>query len=228
MACVLAGCARAPAVRTPSVLPDFSVRPVKSVGSPSPLVQVQAGSVQAVFPSTWQAAPIPQDRYPQQGFEASDSLAQWERAVGTVKGMEAFWIDIGREGIPSDYYYLAARSTLVGSLIANRNCRSEARQVLLDRPPDLTGRRFSPSDYVASQTGMCKAGRRSTKWAYFVAAPGFGPIRDIGIATSGIYVVIAVVSGPRAGSLLRQLLAGARFGDASISEIARLASRLKS
>ena len=81
---------------------------------------------------------------------------------------------------------------------------------------------------MASQTGMCKAGRRSTKWAYFVAAPGFGPIRDIGIPTSGIYVVIAVVSGPRAGSLLKQLLAGARFGDASISEIARLASRLKS
>jgi len=228
MVCVLAGCARAPGGRTSSTLPDFSIRPVASVGSPSPLVQVQAGSVQAVFPSTWQAAPLPQDRYPQQGFEASDSLAQWERSVGTVKGMEAFWIDVGREGIPSDYYYLAARSTLIGSLIANRHCRSMARQVLLDRPPDLTGRRFSPSDYVASESGECKTGRRSTRWAYFVAAPGFGPIREIGIPTSGIYVVIAVVSGPRAVSLLKQLLAGARFGDASLFEIATMASRLKS
>lgn len=184
--------------------------------------------MQAVFPSSWKAAPIPEDRYPQQGFVASSSLDQWERGTGAVRGMEAFWIDVGQQGIPSDYYYLAARSTLVGPLATNKNCRSQVRQVLLDRPPDLSGQHFSPSDYVASETGICETNGHATRWAYFVAAPGFGPIRDIGIPTSGIYVVIAVVSGPRSSSLLKELLNGARFGDASISEIARLASRLKS
>jgi hypothetical protein len=216
-----------PPAQAPSRVPDFSIRPIESVGSPSPLVQVQAGSVQAVFPRTWQAVPLPEDRYPQQGFVASSSLDQWEQGAGTVRGMEAFWIDVGREGIPSDYYYLAARATLVGSLATNRHCRSQVRQVLLDRPPDLTGRRFSPSDYVASETGICLTGGHATRWAYFVAAPGFGPIRDIGIPTSGIYVVIAVVSGPRSNSLLKELIDGARFGDASITQIAKLASRLK-
>jgi hypothetical protein len=223
---VLTGCTRVPAVPPPSA-PDFIVRPVRSTTSPSPLVQVQSGSVQAVFPSTWEAAPLPEDRYPQQGFVASSSLEDWARSAGTVKGMEAFWIDIAKEGIPSDYYYLAARATLLGSLGRNRNCTPEARRVLIDDPPDLTGRRFSASDYVASANGVCRTTGQPTRWAYVVVAPGFGPIREVGIPNSGIYVVIAVVSGPRSQVLLQEMMDGARFGTTSISEFMQLATRLK-
>lgn len=222
----LAGCTQAPAGQ-PHSIPEFSVRPIHSASSPSPLLQVQAGSVQAIFPSTWTAAPLPEDRYPQEGFVAAASLSDWRKAAGTARGMEAFWIDVGKEGIPSDYYYLVARATLLGSLATNRNCRSQARQVLVDHPPDLTGRRFSPSDYVASDTGTCHAGAEATRWAYVVVAPGFGPIRRVGIPNSGIYVVIAVVSGPRAQVLLNEMLEGARFGDTSITQIVQLASRMK-
>jgi hypothetical protein len=223
---VLTGCTRVPAVPPPSS-PDFIVRPVRSTTSPSPLVQVQSGSVQAVFPSSWEAAPLPEDRYPQQGFVASSSLEDWARAAGTVRGMEAFWIDIAKEGIPSDYYYLAARATLLGSLGRNRNCTPEARRVLIDDPPDLTGRRFSASDYVASANGVCRTTGQPTRWAYVVVAPGFGPIREVGIPNSGIYVVIAVVSGPRSQVLLQEMMNGARFGTTSISEFMQLATRLK-
>jgi hypothetical protein len=141
--------------------------------------------------------------------------------------MEAFWIDVAKEGIPSDYYYLAARATVLGSLATNKNCRSQAKRVLVDHPPDLTGSHFSPSDYVASDTGTCQSRGQATHWAYVVVAPGFGPIREVGIPTSGIYVVIAVVSGPQSKALLRELIDGARFGDTSISQIVQLASRLK-
>ena len=223
---VLTGCTRVPAVPPPSA-PDFIVRPIRSSTSPSPLVQVNAGSVQAVFPSTWEAAPLPENRDPQEGFVASSSLEQWAQAAGTVRGMEAFWIDIAKEGIPSDYYYLAARATLLGSLGRNRNCTSQSRRVLVDDPPDLTGKRFSPSDYVASDTGICRNPGQPTRWAYVVVAPGFGPIRQIGIPNSGIYVVIAVVSGPQSQALLQEMMDGARFGKTSISEIMQLASRLK-
>jgi hypothetical protein len=39
----------------------------------------------------------------------------------------------------------------------------------------------------------------------------------MGIPTSGLYVVIAVVPGKKAGELLKQILEAARFGDTSIS-----------
>jgi hypothetical protein len=223
----LVGCTQAPAL-PPRSIPEFSVRPIDSRSSPSPLVQVRAGDVQAIFPKGWTAVPLPEDRYPQEGFVAADSLADWGNAAGTARGMEAFWIDVGKEGIPSDYYYLAARATLLGSLATNEHCQSQARQVLVDHPPDLTGKRFSPSDYVASDRGVCHSGGQATRWAYVVVAPGFGPIRQVGIPNSGIYVVIAVVSGPRSQVLLDEMLEGTRFGDTSITQIVQLASRLKS
>ena len=124
----LAGCTQAPAP-PPRAVPEFSIHPIDSSSSPAPLVQLQAGSVQAIFPEGWTAAPLPRDRFPQEGFVAADSLAGWSHAAGTVRGMEAFWIDVGKEGIPSDYYYLAARASLLGSLGTNKNCRSQARLV---------------------------------------------------------------------------------------------------
>jgi len=224
LAAVLTGCTRLPTTDQSSTLPAFSIRPIPSSTTPSPFVQVQAGSVQALVPETWEAAPIPVARFPQEGFMASPKLSDWSEANGAVRGMEAFWIDVGSEEIPSDYYYLAARSDTLASLASQRGCHADTSKVILDRPPDLTGRRFSPSDYVASATGTCRVRGGATRWAYVVAAPGYGPIRQVGIPTSGLYVVVAVVSGPRAGALLRQIIDGLKFGSASITQIVQTAA----
>ncbi len=220
----LSACSRIPGHQTQvaETLPEFSVRRLPA--SPSPLrVEVRAGSVEGLIPEDWEAQPLPETRYPQQGFVASPSLADWQDGAGIVRGMEAFWIDVDKLRIPSDYYYLVARGPAMASLEGNKACHSAKDEVFVDHPPDLTGQRFSPSDYVESATGTCRSEGQRTRWAYIVAAPGFGPIRQIGLPTSGLYVVMAVVSGKRANELLQEILQGARFGNVSISEIVKAA-----
>ncbi len=223
MVVALTACTNAPADHEASAPPAvFSVHHLPP--SPSPLrIEVQAGSVQALIPDGWEARPLPTARYPQEGFVASPRIEQWESAVGTVGGMEAFWIDVAKLQIPSDYYYLVAQGPAMAALAANKNCRSASEDVYIDHPPDFTGRRFSPGDYVMSATGICRTEGRSNRWAYVVAAPGFGPMRRMGIPTSGLYVVIAVVPGTGARQLLKQILEAARFGDTSISEFLQAA-----
>ncbi|TMK81984.1 MAG: hypothetical protein E6G47_01895 [Actinobacteria bacterium] len=228
VAAVLTACTRLPSTPPGTTLPAFSIRPVDSA-TPSPFVQIQSGSVRAIVPGSWQAAPLPTNRFPQEGFIASPRLADWDEATGTVRGMEAFWVDIGAEGIPSDYYYLAARSDELASLAGQKGCHADTSKVILDRPPDLSGQRFSPSDYVASATGTCHVAGAATRWAYVVAAPGYGPIRQVGIPTSGLYVVIAVVvSGPQSKAMLQEMIDGAQFGSTSISQIVQTASGIPS
>ena len=43
----------------------------------------------------------------------------------------------------------------------------------------------SPGDYMAKGEGTCNVRGQVTRWAYFVAAPGFGPVRQLGIAALG-------------------------------------------
>jgi hypothetical protein len=197
-----------------------------SRSSPSPLMGVDAGGVHAVFPESWQAVPLPAARYPQQGFIASPSLSEWEQGVGTVGGMEAFWIDVGKVGIPSDYYYLAARGSLLGRLSEDKECRPGHRTVFVDHPPDLTGMRYSPSDYVASASGTCRSegDTEPARWTYMVAAPGYGPIRQVGIPTSGLYVVIAVVRGQGSRQLLKEMMDEARFGNTTVAQLLQVAA----
>src|SRR2546425_970460 len=83
-------------------------------------------------------------------------------------------------------------------------------QALTDHPPELSGLKFSPGDYVVTARGTCHGSEGPTKWAYVVAAPGFGPVRQVGLPSSGLYVVLAVVSGKRAGPLLEEMIDGAR------------------
>lgn len=221
----LASCTRATVAQSPTV-PILRIERLDAGGSkasPSPLVEIRAGHVQAVVPKTWDAAPLPETRYPQQGFIASPRIPDWERRTGTVNGMEAFWIDEANAGIPSDYYYLVARGPALAFLGA-RGCHPAKERVFADHPPDLTGAKFSPSDYVASGSGTCRTtSGGSVRWAYAVAAPGFGPVRGIGIPTSGLYVVVAAVSGGRSRDLLDEIVNGARFGNASVSQIERAA-----
>jgi hypothetical protein len=219
MAVALTACNGAPTAREASApSPVFQVHHLPP--SPSPLrIEVQAGSVQALIPDGWVARPLSNARYPREGFVASPQLEQWERDAGTVGGMEAFWIDVAKLNIPSDYYYMVAQGTAVAALPARKNCRSATEEIYIDHPPDFSGRRFSPGDYVMSATGTCQTRGMPTRWAYVVAAPGFGPMRRMGIPSSGLYVVIAVVPGKRAGPLLE----AARFGDTSISDFLQAA-----
>ena len=218
----LTACTKAPGTVSAPAPQEFSVRQLPP--SPSPLrLEVQAGQVEALIPADWEVRPLDATRYPQEGFVASPQLSQWEGEAGVVRGMEAFWVDITRLSIPSDYYYLVARGPAVSSLAANKNCHPTGQQVLADHPPELTGRHFSPGDYVVSATGTCRTNGQPTRWAYIVAAPGFGPVREVGLPSSGLYVVLAVVSGKRADALLQQMLQAARFGNVPITQIVAVA-----
>jgi hypothetical protein len=225
LATAVTGCGRVPEATTSSTEPpSFSTRPLALASSPAPLLQVQAGFVQAVIPGSWEAKPLPANRYPQQGFVAAPRLEDWAHGDGTVRGMEMFWIDVATLHIPSDYYYLIARGPVLEALRANKACQSGQQEVYADHPPDLTGRRFSPGDYVAAGTGTCQWHGRQTRWAYLVAAPGYGPARRVGLPTSGLYVVLAVVSGSRSDILLQEMLQSARFGDTPMTQIVKAAS----
>ena len=205
--------------------PMFVIRHLDTATTPSPFDEVRAGHVRAVFPEDWDVRPIRAGSVPQEGFIASPRLDRFERAAGVVQGMEAFWVDVARMGIPTNYYYLAARNEALTTLTSTRQCHLGSKQVLLNRPPDLTGQKFSPGDYVATATGTCMLHGKPARWAYIVAAPGFGPVREVGLPTSGLYVVLAVVSGPNADRLLREMIQGARFGDTPISTIVKVAGQ---
>jgi hypothetical protein len=225
LAAGLTACGRVPVAGTTA--PLFTIHRLDSSTTPSPFEEVQAGHVRAVFPQEWEARPFQAGGVAQEGFIASPRLDRFEKAAGVVQGMEVFWVDLGRMRIPSDYYYLAAKNEALTTFMVGKQCHLGKHQVLLDRPPDLTGSRFSPGDYVAKATGTCTLHGESARWAYIVAAPGFGPIREVGLPNSGLYVVLAVVSGPNADRLLRDMIQGARFGDTSISKIVKVASQAR-
>jgi hypothetical protein len=87
-------------------------------------------------------------------------------------------------------------------------------------PAFANGDPDSPGDFVARGRGTCTVGERSTRWAYFIAAPGFGPVRSVGIPTSGLYVVVAVMpASPRASFQLNRLVERTEFNGSSVSEM---------
>ena len=64
----------------------------------------------------------------------------------------------------------------------------------------------------------------ATRWAYFVAAPGYGPVHEVGIPASGLYVVVAVTpEGDRAASLLDRLIGHTTFGGSSVDDLVEAA-----
>ncbi len=211
----------ATAARVPVAL---QIRPVDIPTSPSPLLEVQVGDVRGVVPQGWEARTLPTGAFYQQGFEASPQIAQWEAGAAGIPGIEAFWIDIGKLGIPSDFYYLAARSVSFGRLRGNLECRALPADIVVNHPPDFTGTRFSPSDYVASGRGSCVlADGKPSRWEYMVAAPGFGPTREVGIPTSGLYVVMAEVTVPHGARLLHEMMNLASFGDTTVPQLLQAA-----
>jgi hypothetical protein len=128
--------------------------------------------------------------------------------------------DTSAVGVPSDYYYLAATGPLLSRLTRSDACRSDSQQVFLDNAPSFdAGAPGSAGDYMARGEGTCHVDGRPTRWAYFVAAPGFGPVRAVGIPQSGLYVVVAVMRDTRrAPTLLDRLIDHTSFGGARVSD----------
>src|SRR3990170_5275175 len=179
--------------------------------SPSPFTEVTAGSVSALIPDRWEAVPVVDPS--QEGFLASPRPSAWGRMDGSAEGITAVWVDATRVGVPSDYYYLAANGPALGGLMGSARCRSLHERVIVDhRPGFLSGRRSSPGDFVARGSGICRLHGTWMRWEYFVAAPGYGPLRRVGIPSSGLYVIVALLDlrrEPR--GVLNRLIGAARF-----------------
>lgn len=203
--------------------PIAAIGAIRIEESPSPYSEITAGSISAFVPDGWN--PVDSSSGGRRGFFASPKPQAWSRMDGATEGIAATWVDATVVGVPSDLYYLAATGPLFSRLIRSPDCRAESQEVFLDNEPSFAaGPQESPGDYMARGEGTCHAKGHRTRWAYFVAAPGFGPVRQLGIAESGLYVVVAVLrDGRKAGQVLQRLIDRTSFGDAAIGDFVRTA-----
>lgn len=193
--------------------------------SPSPFSAVTIGPVHALVPDGWHTFAARSVGNLRGGFVSTPRPRAWRHMDGSTVGMAATWIDATRVGVPSDFYYLAATGPLLSSLTHSIGCRANSQRIFVDqRPTFASGPPNAAGDYVASGEGTCHLHGRLTEWAYFVAAPGFGPVHRIGIPSSGLYVVVAVMpESHRAARTLQGLLHHTRFGGAGIADFVRVA-----
>lgn len=225
VALVAAGCRDA--VVTPP--PQAPTRILVSE-SPSPKFQeVTAGAVQTLIPHRWSPQLAAHDDDPRQGLVAGPRPQAWAGQRTPREGLAAMWVDGTRVGVPSDYYYLAATGPALELITGSPHCSATHHRVIVDHRPEFAaGKTGSPGDYMATGRGRCTMGDHSSRWAYFLAAPGYGPVREIGIPSSGLYVVVAMVpESPRARTLLGRIMQATRFGGASVADLiaaARLAT----
>lgn len=189
--------------------------------SPSPFQEVTAGPVRAVIPDGWRPRLAGPHDDPRQGLVAGPRPESWRGDRPPKEGLAAVWVDGTRVGVPSDYYYLAATGPALDMVTRTSECSSTTHQVFVDhRPVFAAGEPDSPGDFVARGHGTCTMGRRPMQWAYFVAAPGYGPVREVGIPNSGLYIVVAVMpDSPKAPALLDKLLQRTEFGGASVADM---------
>ena len=194
--------------------------------SPSPYMQVSAGPVSAVIPDEWEPHLAGALDDPRQGIVAGPRPQAWRADRPPLEGLAAMWIDGAAVGVPSDYYYLAATGPALDVITGTEECRATRRFVVANHVPAFAnGDPDSPGDFVARGRGTCAVGERSTRWAYFIAAPGYGPVRSVGIPTSGLYVVVAVMpASPRASFQLNRLLERTEFNGSSVSEMIEAAT----
>jgi len=216
---VVSASACAPASSEPAPSTELLLSP-----SPTAFTLVTAGEVRGAVPDGWHAALADPELGIRGGFVASPRVGGWPDIDGSAVGMSATWVDATRVGVPSDFYYLAANGPLLSRLTTSANCREQSHRVYLDRRPMFDLHRHSPGHFMAEGAGVCRRGSNATRYAYFVAAPGFGPVHPVGIPSSGLYVVVAVVPAERgARNLLQQLIGRTRFGDDDIRDFVALA-----
>jgi hypothetical protein len=218
---VAAGCRDATVYPVPQQ-PDAQLRIRES---PSPLTQVSVGAVRTMIPDRWRARPADELSRVEHGVVASTRPGTWLPSHTGREGMAALWVDGTEVGVPSDYYYLAATGPALAGLTHSPGCDRVRHRVFVDhRPAFAKGTPDSPGDYVAMGQGVCTSHDPSTRFGYFVAAPGYGPVRTLGIPSSSLYVVVAVVhEGPRAGKLIDKLMLRTRFGDATVGDLIAVA-----
>lgn len=219
-----AGCRDATGAST--TLPSAPVLQIRE--SPSPFQEVIAGQVSAVIPDAWHPLPAGDAEDVQEGLIAGPRPKDWVHEGAPAEGLAAVWVDGTRVGVPSDYYYLAATGPALEMITHSHRCSATRQTIIVDHVPSFAaGTPNSPGDYIARGQGTCSVGHTPTRWAYFVAAPGFGPAREVGIPSSGLYVVVAVLpDSHHASALLGKLLLRTEFGGASMSDFiaaARLA-----
>jgi hypothetical protein len=192
--------------------------------SSAPFAEVTAGDVSALVPQGWHAELTPSPDDLRMGFVASPRPDVY-RMDGSTTGFTATWVDATRVGVPSDFYYLAANGPLLSGLIHSPDCRRVHQRILINhRPAFDAGRPGSPGDYMASGDGTCTGSRGPTRWAYFVAAPGFGPARRIGIPSSGLYVVVAVMPDTsQAEATLKRLISHTSFAGTTVTDFVMVA-----
>lgn len=206
--------------------PTTTAAAIRIHESPSPFREVTAGPVRALIPDGWEPVAAADPGDPREGIIARPRPGAWEdRRVR--EGIAVLWIDGARVGVPSDYYYLAAAREAPPLIAGTADCRPVRMRVFADHLPAwASGDPDSPGDYVARGSGRCRVGRTDTRWAYFVAAPGYGPVRELGIPSSGMYLVVAVMpDGPRVAAMLNRLLLRTAFGDATVEELIAAARR---
>jgi hypothetical protein len=174
---------------------------------------ISSDGVEAFVPPRWEYRPLSgMTIAPQKGLVASSSARRFDVRA---PGLRAYWVDATQIRVPSDYYSLAARGPLMDGLSGLRECRTESARVLIGR-----GHRFDPmAGYLATTTGRCASERGDTLWAAVVAAPGFGPVRRLGIPESGLYFVqVSVRDGPGAEDRLGHLMEHVSFGGTPITQ----------
>lgn len=215
LAFVVAGCSDGSAV-TPPATQNLLI-----TESPSPFHEVVAGPVRAVLPDAWEPRLAASLDDPRQGLVAGPTLDAWAGDRPPSEGYAAMWVDGTRVGVPSDYYYMAATGPALNLITHSERCSATREHVFADHLPSFaSGEPGSPGDFVARGQGTCVVGRTPARWAYFVAAPGYGPVRELGIPTSSLYVVVAVMpESPHASQQLLRLLDRTRFGGSSISDL---------
>ncbi|MGH2682966.1 MAG: hypothetical protein ACRDIX_07005 [Actinomycetota bacterium] len=201
-----------------------------------PLRQVVAGEVAVLVPRDWDVRPLASPAAPRQGLAASlegspaidpstsPEVIRWRRRPQPQFGLRAYWLNAVNVQVPSDYYYLAARGTALERPFAIKACESHERRVLADHRPVFDRRLYSAGDFVAMAAGTCRVGEVTTRWASFVAAPGYGPVREVGIPESGLYYAVVVMpDGPQASARVRDVLMQVSFGGTTVSEFLRVA-----
>jgi hypothetical protein len=176
---------------------------------------VAAAGVATHLPPKWEFRPLgvsTEER--RNGLQASSEALGMIPTDLRQPGLEAYWVDATDVGVPSDYYRFAARGP-VQDVLRSPGCQRDARVVA--RSPEEV---ITSGQYVSAQLGTCRVWSGSVRWASFVAAPGFGPARPLGIPRSGLYVVRASVpNGPHAERQLRMLMNGVSFGGTSVPEL---------
>lgn len=160
-----------------------------------------------------------------EGLQASGNLPRWGSMERREIGLEAYWVDAAEVGLPSDYYYLAAGAPAMTRLPARGGCTRDRLEVLSDHRPVFDRRRYSAGDYVATAGGTCSMRGGDTRWASFIAAPGYGPVRRLGIPRSGLYYAFVMLpDGPRAHQRAERLLSSVSFGGTPVGEFLDAAS----